>query len=288
MEILEAGTGHGALTLFLSRAIHAANPPRPAGMSLLDFKPSSPSDSDATDVDEEEASPASSYLLRQYKNDRRAVIHSVEMKKQYSKHAEKVVRGFRRGMYADNIDFHVGDVSEWVNAELKARQDANGSVTISPFLTHAFLDLPGPLNHLRTVASALHTDGMLVVFNPSITQITDCFRKVKDDGIPLHLDKVLELGTNGSTGGREWDVRASNPRAVTSQRTPEAQSKTQAADGDVEAATEGEQKSHEVEQADAAAASTKPREWNFVCRPKVGERIVGGGFLGVFRKKNEE
>jgi tRNA (adenine57-N1/adenine58-N1)-methyltransferase len=24
--------------------------------------------------------------------------------------------------------------------------------------------------------------------------------------------------------------------------------------------------------------------WNMVCRPKVGGRVVGGGFLGVFRR----
>ena len=256
-------------------------------MSLLDFKPASPPESDATDADSSASSPASAYLLGQHKNDRRAVIHTIEKKKQYSKHAEKVVRGYRRGMYADNVDFHVGDVSEWVNAELKARQEASASIIISPFLTHAFLDLPSAHDHLRTVASALHTDGTLIVFNPSITQITDCFRKIKEDSISLHLDQVIELGTNSGSGGREWDVRAVTPRAVAARKSVEVQAETDTAGGEVQTPTDGEQTSRDEEQAEATA-DAQPREWNFVCRPKVGERIVGGGFLGVFRKKNEE
>lgn len=282
LEILEAGTGHGSLTLHLSRAIHAANPAKPAGMRLLAFNPPSGGDSD------DFVSPASTFMLNSWKKERRAIIHTIDVKKVYSKHAEKTVRRFQRGLYADNVDFHVGDVSEWVKAELKARQDASGEPTTKPFLTYAFLDLPAAQQHLSTVASAMHTDGMLIVFNPSITQITDCFRKVKGKGLPLHLDQVVELGTNGSTGGREWDVRAVTPRAKAA---------PQAAESDAEeglsetppAESEGEDSNRKGEQAAAIAASPiAPPEWNFVCRPKVGDRITGGGFLGVFRKKTVE
>jgi len=73
-----------------------------------------------------------------------------------------------------------------------------------PFLTHAFLDLPATHDHLATVASALRTDGTLIVFSPSITQIAECMQRTKQDRIPLFLDQTLELGTNGTSGGREW------------------------------------------------------------------------------------
>jgi len=281
LEILEAGTGHGSLTLHLSRAIHAANPAKPAGMRLLAFNP--PSGSGGDDF----VSPASTFLLNGWKKERRAVIHTIDVKKTYSKHAEKTVRGFQRGLYADNVDFHVGDASEWVEAELKARQETSGESSTKPFLTYAFLDLPATQQHLSTVASAMHTDGMLIVFNPSITQITECFRKVKEENIPLHLDQVVELGTNGSTGGREWDVRAVTPRAKAA--TPVIEPDAEASPSETtlaESEGEGEDLTRDGEQAAAIAASpAAPPEWNFVCRPKVGDRITGGGFLGVFRKK---
>lgn len=282
LEILEAGTGHGSLTLHLSRAVHAANPVKPAGMSLLAFSPPSGGNND------DFVSPASNFLLNSWKKERRAVIHTIDVKKQYSKHAEKTVRGFQRGLYADNVDFHVGDASEWVKAELQARQERSGDETTKPFLTYAFLDLPASQTHLSTVASAMHTDGMLIVFNPSITQITECFRKVKEENIPLHLDQVVELGTNGSTGGREWDVRAVTPRAKAAPQVTEFDAEATQSESTV-AESESEDSTRDGEQAAAIAATpSAPPEWNFVCRPKVGERITGGGFLGIFRKKAVE
>jgi hypothetical protein len=29
-------------------------------------------------------------------------------------------------------------------------------------------------------------------------------QKIKQDGIPLFLEQTLELGTNGTSGGRDW------------------------------------------------------------------------------------
>lgn len=193
LEILEAGTGHGSLTLHLSRAIHAANTKPPA---LPVAQGGTTLDETGHVRDEQQPDPATA--LDAWRAARKAVIHTIDVSEKYSKHATKVVQGFRHGMYASNVDFHVGDVSDWVKAELSRRNSD------APFLTHAFLDLPSTHTHLSTVASALRTDGTLIVFNPSITQIAECMQKIKQTGLPLYLDQALELGTNGTSGGRDW------------------------------------------------------------------------------------
>lgn len=284
LEILEAGTGHGSLTLHLSRAIHAANPFKPS--SEKNCNEDAIKQADAAQPGENEVCAVQVDPLSAWKASRRAVLHTIDVSAKYSKHARKVVSGFRHGLYADNVDFHVGDVSEWVKQELSRRADEQTSPEPSsevgsekgssspkiPFLTHAFLDLPSTHTHLSTVASALQTDGMLVVFNPSITQIAECMQKIKQESIPLFLDQTLELGTNGTSGGREWDVRAVKPRAAKKEEVPAAA---------VTSAGEGEQSARDVEQVKSDAEN---QTWSLVCRPKVGERVVGGGFLGVFRK----
>ncbi|KAH0096250.1 S-adenosyl-L-methionine-dependent methyltransferase, partial [Aureobasidium melanogenum] len=193
------------------------------------------------------------------------------------KHAAKIVAGFRHGVYAGNVDFHVGDVSEWIKSE-HVRRDSE-----EPFLTHAFLDLPATHDHLSAAASALKKDGTLIIFNPSITQILDCIQKIKRENIPLLLDQTLELGNNGSSGGKPWDLRAVKPRASSKNQPTEA--------GSEPAQSSGSESLNESITRDPAQAlkEAKPEDpnWTFVCRPKVGERITGGGFLGVFRKMKD-
>ncbi|EMC94386.1 hypothetical protein BAUCODRAFT_35597 [Baudoinia panamericana UAMH 10762] len=255
IEILEAGTGHGALTLYLSRAIHGGNRPLPLKCS---------------DVEDEEDHVA----LGQWKSTRRAVIHTIEVSPRYSTHAQKIVKGFRKGMYHHNVDFHVANVSEWTRATLERRGG-------EAFLSHAFLDLPSTEEHLSAVTAALRVDGALIVFCPSITQIMACMEKVKTDAIPLDLERVLELGVNGGTGGREWDVRAVRPRAAVKANEAAREVVRDGEDSGVEVSDDDELP---VEGAEKARQGDKGG-FKMVCRPKVGEMVVGGGFLGVFRKQ---
>lgn len=243
LEILEAGTGHGSLTLYLSRAIHAAN---------------------------------ANSLVTGSKDDRRAIIHTIDVNGKFSAHAKEIVEGFRHGIYAHNIDFHVGNVSDWIkNARLNRRP--------GPFLSHAFLDLPSADTHLQAVAESLKTDASLIVFNPSITQINECAIKTKSDKIELELERVVELGVNGGSGGREWDVRFVRPRAL---QKPEAEADSHISEGDDSAGSEvGEANSCDTPAPDSRAIADK--SLSMVCRPKVGERITGGGFLGIFKKRRE-
>lgn len=265
LEILEAGTGHGGLTLHLSRAIHAANPPRPRI-------------SGEEDVERAEAE------LEAWKGRRNAVIHTIDIANQYSEHAKQTIADFRHGQYLHNIDFNTGSVSDWVSSTFAARDN-------EPFLSHAFLDLPNADTHINTVAEALKVDGTLIVFNPSITQITECALKIKQEGIPLELDRVIELGVNAGSGGREWDVRPVKPRAQKAQATPEPAAVGETATEETTAEPQSEVESREEEQSQAQTESASEPEaegkWAMVCRPKVGDRIVGGGFLAIFRKQRQ-
>jgi tRNA (adenine57-N1/adenine58-N1)-methyltransferase len=272
IQVLEAGTGHGALTLHLSRAIHGANSPAPRPAPVSEVTEDQP----VTENGSGEQHSESDNALTAWKASRKAVIHTIDISPKYSKHAAKIVAGYRHGRYADNVDFHVGDVSEWIKSEHVHRASED------PFLTHAFLDLPATHDHLSAVASALQNDGTLIIFNPSITQILDCIQKIKRENIPLFLDQTLELGNNGSSGGKPWDLRAVKPRVPKVQPTEDASDSAQSS---------GSEASEESISRDPAQAlqEAKPEDpnWTYVCRPKVGERITGGGFLGVFRKMND-
>lgn len=262
LEILEAGTGHASLTLHLARAVHAGNQLAEVNHAL-------------------EGAPSESLRSR-----RQAIIHTIDISPSYSQHAQQIVSGFRRGMYSKDIDFHVGDVSQWVKQQFAARGLEERGKEAQAFLSHAVLDMPDAHDHVETVASALLVNGGLLVFNPSITQIMTVVRMVKERYLPLQLERVLELGQN-MTGGKEWDVRCVKPRArirteVAARNTPTAALGPPAG---VNSASDETDESIISDQEEESEAPTKPDEgWESVCRPKVGYRISGGGFVAFFKK----
>ncbi|KAI9823913.1 MAG: hypothetical protein M1832_002231 [Thelocarpon impressellum] len=267
LEILEAGTGHGSLTLHLARAIHAANTTPPCAPQVQWGR--TPDEIGAVPEDDtEECSQRLAYAA--WARTRNAKIHTVDASAQYSAFAQGVVHGFRQGLYYPHVDFHKGDVSAWLTSSSRPN---------TTFLAHAILDLPSSHTHLRTVARALHTDGALLAFNPSVSQIGECVRRIRAEKLPLALERVLELGNGGSSGGREWDVRAVRPRALSAPTTPRAE-----AQADPEA--DGRYRQLFVEQHTPPRAGPRSADdgWEMVCRPKVGDRVTGGGFLGVWRK----
>ncbi|KAF1958583.1 S-adenosyl-L-methionine-dependent methyltransferase [Byssothecium circinans] len=265
LEILEAGTGHGALTLHLSRAVHAANPPIPRLISYA-----STEDIEDPVYEGETVSDLQDISLETWKRNRRAIVHTLDISSKHSKHAEKIVSGFRKGMYAGNVDFHVGDVSLWI-AEQKASRG-----TEEPFLSHVFLDLPNADSHLANVAPVLHVNGMLAVFNPSITQIVDCVEAIRKHRMPYLLDQVIELGAGTI---REWDVRAVRPRATLKKAEVEQEQPSQS-EGPIDPGEGQDARDDELAE-DLAKAEEK---WAIVCRPKAGQQVVGGGFLGLWRR----
>jgi tRNA (adenine57-N1/adenine58-N1)-methyltransferase catalytic subunit len=309
-EIFEAGTGHGALTLYLARAIHGLNsnppslPPRKPFHNSSTDKPKlenpGVSDSNQATASTDESptgalSPKSldvsdSNQLAQlinklyvvpgpnsveearyeaYLPTRRAVVHTLDISRSKSNFARKIVLNFRRGLYYHNIDFHVGKITEYLSSRLAS--------TPEPFLEHAILDLPGPEEHLEIIGQALKPNGSLIVFCPSITQIVECLRVIREKQLPYFFESTLELGAGIGVGGREWDVRVTKPRArlraeaeASEEEQIDAVSEPYPADDEENLSTAGE---------------SNDSDWVTVCRPKVGDKVYGGGFLGLWRRK---
>ena len=268
LEIFEAGTGHGSLTLALAKAVH------PGNAHLL---PSHESNN-----------------LGEWKTSRGAVIHSLDISEKHSLHARGVVRGFRRGMYSPSVEFYVGDPTEWMLAEIERRTRASGpprpdvpdpavleaenksaAAEDGGFLYAVLLDLPGPQAHLRAASRALINDGIVGVFCPSITQIGVCVRAIRrDPTTQLVLDRVIEFpgGAGVGAGLRTWDVRYARVRS--------------------RAVGSGEGEAGRLSVLDAenryperAAEDGEEKDYEMVCRPTSFERSVGGGFFAIFRRK---
>ena len=309
LEILEAGTGHGGLTLHLARAIHAANLPlsrkkkhtvtsvqeknTPSAKSIPDTRtsgtgletPLAPTfhitEDSETRIDESE-------LI----SDRQAVIHSLDISPSHLHHAKKLVEGFRHGQYTDDVEFYVGEVSAWIDQQLIQRGLHSPEIQDKAFLSHVILDLPGSQSHLEKAASVLHVNGTLIVFNPSITQIIACVKEIKLKMLPLELDRILEVD-QGMVGGREWDVRAMKPRALARAETEKKvnlEEECAATGASNQGLTEdGGDSGIDAKQNDTIKELVKEEiEWYMVCRPKFTERWSGGGFVGVWKKMRHE
>jgi len=344
LEIFEAGTGHGALTLFLARAIHAANPPAPPIPPLRRRSwraETAVAESDATQEREAESvspavekievtkdvvptedkpdgavgktweaflsilkgtsqtkgpekqegneenprwtmgreaqgirepEPAEEILRLQqeeayerYLPHRRAIIQTLDISPDHSNHARNSIRNFKGGIYFPSIDFHIGTIPEYLSGRLAASKG-------SPFFSHAILDLPRTHHYLDIVSQSLRPDGVLITWNPSLTQIIQCVHEVRKQRLPLFLESVLEVGRGAGVGGREWDVRAVLPRDVEKKRK-EAEVKAQAHES-----TDGES------DGEGSVEAPSDEGWEMICRPRVGVRVEGGGFIGVWKR----
>ena len=243
LEILEVGTGHGSLTLHLAREIYAVNLPAAV-----------------VPISSQDAIYGSTELKQ------RAVIHTLDISERYSKHAQKIVNGFRRGMYSHNVNFHVGTMPTWIDDQLTIRN--LGTEVDQTFLSHIFIDHADAHLQLERAAAVLRLGGSLTIFTPSISQMMDTVDWIRRQSIPLHLERVLELGTNLSSG-KEWDVRSVRPRSW--------KSSNQLDQGPVP-----QFEAHRMGDLDGREAGDDG--WRMVCRPRVGYMVAGGGFVGLWRK----
>lgn len=292
LEIFEAGTGHGSLTLHLARAIHGANADaigaikqplqwdkKPLNEIRLRFSQKSVLESFPTTVDSEdpnEESDEEAVGEQDWKLKRRAVIHSLDNSAVFQLHAREIVRGFRRGLYAPDVDFHLGTIPGYLSGRLSQSQG-------EPFLNHAILDVPDTHDYVEMVAKALKPGGILITWNPSVTQVGKVFEHVKRMRVPLKLENCLETGAGIQTGGREWEVKVVRPRAVEraeyrariGQKAPTSVSETESEDSEPESVA-----------SDTSAPSPQD-DSVMIARPKVGDMISGGGFIGVWRRIRE-
>jgi tRNA (adenine57-N1/adenine58-N1)-methyltransferase len=225
---------------------------------------------------DEEVTHEQTQITGTYASRRRAVIHTLDISAEHSAHAQKVARNFRRGLYSSNIEFHVGTIPDYLSQRLSS---SNGQ----PFLEHAFLDLPSTHSYLEIVGQALKPNGSFLAFCPSITQINTCVKAVKEQNLPFVLETVLEIGQGAGVGGRLWDVRAVKPRAVL---------KAEAEARELEESQASETLGDTSEAGPNAALSQSEAEssdkgWEMICRPKVGERVIGGGFVALWRRMEQ-
>ncbi|KAB8278943.1 S-adenosyl-L-methionine-dependent methyltransferase [Aspergillus minisclerotigenes] len=294
LEILESGTGHGSLTLHLARAIQAANstpPPLPAQSQIqyLQGRPVRPDEepeekNKESDPNNETPIDPTQQQWDAWRTQRRAIIHTVDVSPKFSAHAEKTVRGFRRGLYAGNVDFYVGHVENWIAEQKRLRTPTSllplTQKTADPFLSYAILDMPASHQRIPHVAPILKENGVLAVFMPSITQIGDCVDLIRRQKLPFILEKVVELGP-GISSGRQWDVRfaVKKSRADPSSWNESSEPSEGAVQQDRDALDEGS-----VESVSVPEEAPKEEDSVLVCRPKVGSRIVGGGFVGIWRR----
>jgi hypothetical protein len=243
--------------------------------------------SDATDTtDEIRAAWAS------YRTSRRAIVHSVEVFPTYSAHARKLIHQFRRGMYVPHIDFHVASIGDWIHSQLDTRRHRSSvfhkSTHAKPFLSYVILDMPGCHLQIENVAPAMKDGALLVVFVPSVTQIGDCVRIMRDKGLELQMEKVLELG-EGISNGRVWDVRLARTRARPNDSSPilrENQSMDQTNHLETGSRVDADETTGRDPDSRQSAEGEVGRDDDsvMVCRPKVGRMTIGGGFIGLWRK----
>lgn len=246
LEILESGTGHGSLTMHLARAIAAANPSPP----LL-------------------SAPEQDWA--KWKNSRRTVLHSVEINEKTSTHAEKLIKGFRQGLYYPHVDLYASDVTSWLSSQRMG------------FLSYVVLDMPGVHHVIENVVPAMKDDATLMVFVPSITQIGDCVRAIAEKSLLLRMVQVVEMG-EGLSNGRDWDVRLVQKRAqekgckmikLNAEKSPLETAETLAEEPlqdhvDVDDGTKAEMNDASV----------------MVCRPRVGRLTMGACYVGIWRKQD--
>ena len=156
-------------------------------------------------------------------------------------------------MYLPHINFHTGTPSTFLDSQFSQR---SGTSTPLPFLTVILLDLPSPELYLKTSQQAIHSDGLLGIFCPSITQIADAVKVIKQQKLLFALERCVELPNNG--GVRSWDVRIVKVRNQ-----------------------QGCEEAAEVTSEDGVDVGD---DLKMVCRPKVGGMVVGGGFFALFRR----
>ena len=235
LQFLEAGTGHGSLTLAISKVLHPAN--------------------------------ALAYYAKD-PNLRGAVLHTIDCNGSHSITGKRTVKGFRRGMYLDNIEFHVSDSpSQWVSSpegqdwlETELVSKKKQTLEYDPdepdaFLSGVFLDMPNYHGEMVKLAPHIKSGGFIIVFCPSITQIIDAIDAIAEENVrlsqldpptSLHLEheRTVQLLDGAGGGLKEWDTRRTLIRAT--------------------------------------------GKFGYSVRPKVGVRSVAGGFVAIWRKMGKE
>ncbi|KAH6889889.1 adenine-N(1)--methyltransferase [Thelonectria olida] len=119
-----------------------------------------------------------------------------------------------------------------------------------PFLDHAILDLPSAHDNAQDVIQALKPNGLLILFKPSISQIGEFQTWAREADQPVRFERVIELPVTTTADG----IR------------------------DTGGGREWDVKTVVPKGADPDSQPVQ------VMRPKVGDRVAGGGFVALLRR----
>jgi len=187
IQILEAGTGHGSLTLSICSKLHVRN-----------------------------------CYLKKF-GVRGGILHSIDNFPKHSKRGQKTIENFKRGLYKDDVEFHIAESpTDWLqnhSDHWKSLEKHDQSISKDDkegFLSAAFLDMPDPKLHLKQISKNLKQDAPLIVYCPSVTQIIQILDEIRinKESIKLTHTRTIQL-TPGIGGGlQDWDVRYTFIRAT--------------------------------------------------------------------------
>ncbi|TGZ82410.1 S-adenosyl-L-methionine-dependent methyltransferase [Ascodesmis nigricans] len=187
---------------------------------------------------------------------RGADVTTVDQREDVSQKAQANIAGYRNGLLLEQgkVDFRVGKIADVIQEVGENEFDV------------VFLDLPDPETYFRDAAKALKADGIVAIWCPSVSQIMKAVKMIEEENLPLTMDKTIEFpgGSGSGAGLRRWTIRNAVIRASVKGRGVSVR---------------------EQEGAVELGEGLEDARVEMVCRPSVGEMIVGGGFLGMFRRR---
>ena len=255
-EVFEAGTGMGSLTLHIARALHAGNPALskelrdaiPAAKILPIRKPDPASDTVATANLSHLDLPPHLVAEAQAYPSTRRAILHTLDRKALHSFA---AHGLVRRFRRGIYLPTIDFHTGSIDGYLTTRLAEHGG---KPFLSRAVLDLPAPEASAAPVVRAMRPNATLIVFSPSISQIAAFAAWSAKERQPLRLDRAAELPTSSSADYGVQECEGGRSWNVSTVVPKDSQ------DGEL------------VQ----------------ILRPRVGDKVAGGGFVAVFRKIPEE
>lgn len=195
---------------------------------------------------------AANGLAKHYndKSLRGAVLHSVDRNMMHSAVGKSNVSNYKNGRYFDDVEFYVSETpSAWLKEQNEQKEYP------LPYLSGVFLDLPNPEAYLYDIAKHMKLEATLIVFCPSVTQILQCKKVIEDSRRTSahechNTNKLIDLTLTKTIElppGNGGGTREWDVKTVFTRESEESVS---------------------------------------ICRPKVGLKVVGGGFVGVFKKSS--
>ncbi|KAJ1966739.1 hypothetical protein IWQ62_002278 [Dispira parvispora] len=185
-RVLEAGTGAGALTMHLARAVGIQLPnPTPT------FLTHNPSDHQTVNQDHDIATL------------RWGQVDTVETRPDHFQKAQRWVQQFQRGHLLPWIRWYQGSLSEWLN-HLTKESTATATTSSVKIYDGVVLDLPTPWYYLLEVAPFLKPGRFLVCYLPNMSQVLDLLKHINNNPAlrcQFATENVLEVAW------KRWQVK---------------------------------------------------------------------------------